>query len=164
MLEKSKNTCFSFLDYAPRGFYDGEERGTPAMSTLEVLGLISYVVLAIVLLLVGRTELRAWWHDRGDARLRPRAFHRLWRRLAGIVLLVVVLVLLRYPPQEALTPHQMGLKILVCLALCGFLLVLALWDLRTIRHEMQHEVKTFLDNSTEEFEKFMQEHLQDKKS
>jgi hypothetical protein len=155
---------FSFLDYAPLRFYNKEERGAFIMSTHEFLLYAFYSIVGVVLALVARTEWRTWLSDRLDATLRTNALRRLWRRLTGMVILVTVLVLLRYPSESALTAMQMALKILVCLTLCVFLFALALWDLRTVRHQMKREVKDFLDNSSEEFEKYLQEHLQNKKS
>lgn len=134
------------------------------MSTREILLYVFYGIITVVLVFVARTEWRAWLTDRLDAIQRPLALHRLWRRLAGILILVAVLILLQYPPESALTAMQMAFKILVCLLLCVVLFALALWDLRTVRHQMKREVKDFLDSSSQEFEQYLQEHLQNKKS
>ena len=132
------------------------------MSTLEMLLCLFYGIIGVTLALVARTEWRAWSTDRLDATLRPKALHRFSRRMTGIFILVLVLVLLRYPAD--LPEKQMIFKISLCLLLCFVLFVLALWDLRTVRRQLNQEVKEFMDNSSSEFEQYLQNHLQKKKS
>jgi hypothetical protein len=132
------------------------------MSILSILCYIFYGIIAIVLVAVTRTEWRAWTNDRSNPERRTSALHRLWRRGTGMVVLVIALALLRYPPESNLSREMLALKALICLLLCVALFVLALWDLRTIRHQMKHEVKDFLDTSSAEFEQYLQEHLKKK--
>lgn len=90
--------------------------------------------LFLLLLIAGLLahEWKEWNRNRDDARKRQTAQKRLFRRSIGAILLLVVVVLLRYPALGALSPRMAFLKILACLLICLFLIILAIWDARAV--------------------------------
>lgn len=92
--------------------------------------LSSFLLLMITGLLY--YEWKEWKRYRNSAMQRKAAQKRLVRRTIGSIALLAVIILLRYPGFGTLGPNLALLKIITCLFLCLFLVILALWDARAV--------------------------------
>jgi TRAP-type C4-dicarboxylate transport system permease large subunit len=127
------------------------------MDAWHAIGWIFLAVLVGAVLLMIMIEARAWQAKRSDPTEARRATHRLLRRGAGASLLLLALILIVYPPTDALTTNQQLVKIMASLALCLPVFMIVRWDYRIMSREIRREVDGFMDQSTAAFRKHLEE-------
>lgn len=115
------------------------------------------ILAAVVLCGLLAVEIRIWM----VARLRPdwgkRAARRLFRRGLGVGLLLLVLLLLKFPSTDSLSEMQRLCKMLLCLALSLTVFGVAIWDFRIMRVEVKSEMDGFIQHSQKAFQKHIEE-------
>jgi len=122
--------------------------------------IVSLVVLAGAFAVVSALlvfEIKVWWPLRSHPTQAGRAAKRLLRRGAGALLLLLVLVLLKFPGADSLSPVEQLWKMIACLLLCATVFFIAIWDFRVLRREVRHEVEGFLQQSAGAFRKHLEE-------
>jgi len=124
------------------------------MSTLDWIILPLLVFCAYVLL----AEVRLWLRKRRDGGRRARsAAIRLLRRALGVVAIIIILVLLRYPWLDE-TPILIRIaRLTAALGLCFALFLLAAWDYLAVRHEIRTELREFGDKTVRDLRSTLRE-------
>ena len=127
------------------------------MQTLDwvILPALAFFIFALL------AEIRHYLARRslpGDAARAAR--HRLTRRLAGILIVFVIIALVRYP-WLANTHVLIKLsRLTVALLLCFILFLIALMDFNALRRETQNEFRALSEKSVQELRRHLEEAAQ----
>ncbi len=116
------------------------------IASLVFIALTSLVPLALI-----GAEIRHWYYtNRTDSQATENALRRLTRRSLGCLMLLVMLVLLVFPPAAWLSPLAHAAKLLVCVGLGLMVILLSAVDLRAVRRELKQEIQKIQDRSARE--------------
>lgn len=89
--------------------------------------------------------------------LRVRAaLSRFLRRAIGLAMVLVLLLLLRYPWLESHSPLHALYRLTAALVLVFLLFTVAIWDFRAIRREIGREFQDLSERSVRELRKHME--------
>jgi membrane protein required for beta-lactamase induction len=111
------------------------------MTFSEWVGTVFIFVGVLVMAGFIATEMNRWLVLRREEKEAPVGMtSRMIRRSLGAFLLLVVLLLVKYPSRESLTDAGLFFKYLVCLWLCVMVFLIAIYDLRSIRRELRSEL------------------------
>lgn len=127
------------------------------MMLWSAVKLLCYVLLWVVVIALVVTEWGHYVREKQHPLMRRQVRARLLRRGLGGALLVTILVLLGYPPMPVLTPFQQLLKLSACMLLAFLLFLVAVWDYRVVRKEIQREVFGFMQQSAQDLHPLLKE-------
>ncbi len=102
-------------------------------------------------------EINRWIELRKSDEPPRGLLNRTLRRSIGAFLLLVVLLLIKYPEESTLTQPQLFFKYLACLWLCLMVFLIALFDMRSIRAELRHELRKDFKKTTQDLENIVNE-------
>ena len=122
------------------------------MSIWQWLGNGFLLLVGILLPLLWLKEFLLW--RKGSGKM---AHMRLLRRSLGVGLLLLIVILIKYPSAESLTQEQDFIKLLICLGLSLVVFVVAIWDMNVIRRSIQLELEQIGLKSAQELQKIIAE-------
>ncbi len=127
------------------------------MTILQILG--NGLLFLGVLVMAGfiALEMSRWMELRKIENPPKGLLNRTLRRSIGAFLLLVVLLLIKYPEEESLTPALLFFKYLICLWLCLVVFLIAYSDMRSIRNEIRHELRKDFKQTTQDLENMVNE-------
>ncbi len=115
----------------------------------DILLTVALGATALVMCGLLAVEIKVWLDCRSDPERAKGAVRRLARRGTGAILLLLVLLLLKWPSADSLTVVQRFYKILGCLTLSVVVFAIAIWDFRIMRGEVKMELQGFVNQSAE---------------
>lgn len=120
-----------------------------------MLGNLLFYGLFGGLALLEGLEILHWQKQRHHPLKKRIALARLARRSLGLFCLALTLALVRDSHSPGMAPLESAWRQLIAIAFCILAILVALWDFRKTRRDLQREVDDFLKDSARDLQNFI---------